>query len=238
MDYPTGPPDTYVRRLPNQSYDYRQAVHANGIITDEFVESLGLKPRNLYQKFSKGRQSQQEFTRRVFMHGMKLVLETCMATNKVFVSPTLPNYQIYIRPKNPGEVQSIIKKPIVYKNVDLFETDFRIYEFVLHCGKALPERTTRIRIGYTMYKELVDRANKGQSYSEVGTAALGTFSMSMIARELEVLYPTIDSIMINRILRQGFYRIMRCVMEYKEIKLKCIQICFQFILYHNLKATR
>jgi hypothetical protein len=229
MDYLTVPHNPV---LPNQKYDYGQAKKINDLITTEFVKSLKLKPANLDQNFKRGIRVQRQFCQKIFISGIKHLLLHCMETNKKFVSPMKPRFTIHIRNTAPGNLRRILNNGKIYRNVDFFETDFQIKEFCLTSWQT-KESSYGIRIGYTMYRELVERINNGMKYQD-----LGIFSTGVLLDKLEDQYPTIGRSVIRQILEFGFYQMHYYLIENEEIFIKSIGQCLQFIVYHFQKRCR
>lgn len=149
----------------NQIRSYRDAAKINEIISEDFVRKLEIPNEVIATKFNRGIRVKKQFAQKIFFRFLKIIIEECMLKNVRFVSPSRFWFSIYIKEMNKNNRQRILKNKEIYKDVELINSDFKLYEFVLFSSYLKGfNNNRRIRIAYQKYKELIRLVNKGKRY--------------------------------------------------------------------------
>ena len=144
----------------NTLFDHSKDPGTKDMFTKEFVKELDL-PDSLTEN---GRiRTKQRLAGNIFKDFMGMILDDCMYNNVQFHSPTHPRLKIYIREKPKKEFKRIFGsgKKNLYKETNLIDSDFKIYEYIATCTSFLRRP---IRVSHKRYTKIQKLVNNGMRY--------------------------------------------------------------------------
>lgn len=143
-----------LRRKGVSLYDHSDAVHLAELFPEDFRDSLALDTRDPERR--------RKRVSAVFLRFLELVIDDCIAHGNKFMFPTVRPIYLYVCEKGPISTGRAFRQRNVYRNVNIFKSDGKVYELVLHFVELKKKRA--IRISYAKYQEIVARVNAGQRY--------------------------------------------------------------------------
>jgi hypothetical protein len=211
----------------NARRDLSNATLIRGILPDQFLNELQFNRAAI----AKGKEEQRKKMRVYFIEFLKLVIDDCITRNIRFYSPTLKRVEIFLTEKPPQEVVNKIKKGL-YNDVDLIQSDGKVYHLHFFSHFVGPRPFRRCRISYKKYKEVVARVNKGMRYYERNQKAPEDKITRMMdyMPQMREMFPEMDHRVMRKIIIRGFYRIHREMLANREIYIKSAARNFHLII--------
>jgi len=121
-----------------------------------------LKGKGNINKIYKAR-TKRDLAKKIFHMFMANLLDHLIETGDIFILPIPGHNYIQIEEMPDAEVRHRMQIG-TYQFVDIIQSDFKIYYFVLRFASSSRTSTRVIRIDYNRYKYLCDKVNKGKRY--------------------------------------------------------------------------
>lgn len=99
--------------------------------------------------------------KKITLDFIELMVDDIIETGNVFVLPVQQGAQIKVVAKTSKAVRSIARRKS-YKDVDLLNSDFKIYEFVFDFHRYKELKRRYIRINQNRYRRLVEKVNNDE----------------------------------------------------------------------------
>lgn len=211
----------------NARRDLSEATKLRGILPDPFLDELEFKRAAI----GKGRREQRKKMRALFVEFLKLVIDDCIQRNVRFYSPTRNRVEVYITEKTDKEIFTKFKRGL-YGDVDLIKSDAKVYQLYFFSHFIGPRPFRKCRMGYTKYKEVMAKVNKGMRYYERNQKA----PLDKITRmvdyidRLQEVFPQVDERTMRKIIIRGFQRIHREMNLNRDVFIKSAGQGFQLII--------
>ena len=123
------------------------------------MKASTLKNQNT-AKFYKCR-DKRALAKKIALDFLELLIDDLIQTGNVFIMPVQQGAQIKIVAKPSKAVKSISRRK-AYGSVDLFNSDFKIYEFVFDFYVRGKLRRRYIRINQERYQKIVEKVNNDE----------------------------------------------------------------------------
>lgn len=105
--------------------------------------------------------------RKISYDFLKVVIDDIIEKGNIYKLPIQSGAHLKIVTKTPAEVEiATTKRGRRYREVDLFETDYRIYEMVMDYKYYGKPRRRHVQLGMNYYKRIVANANNGKHYGD------------------------------------------------------------------------
>jgi hypothetical protein len=194
-------------------YCYKNAVHLVDIFSDEFVQGLGIQQDQLTNlKFTRGLRVRKTIARNTFSVFLNELVDECINKDIKFMNGGKFWYYLYLNAISEGNFNRIIKNGKIYTDVNLIESDFKIYEMLMFAKwKSRGPDVVKVRITYKKYKELVKKVNEGKRFQK--SKKLRTFHH--FTDRVSEKFPSLTKVQIEAIIKEGLYKIHENVIQKK-----------------------
>lgn len=213
----------------SQHYDYSMASKIGNIIPDAWLKKQKIDTSKM--KYGGKKMHAFRRCRSLFFEFLRLVIDDCIQTNCRFWSPGQKKWALYICEKTALEIDIILKKGI-YEFVDVIKSEGLIYQFFIYSRWIGQIRNRPVRIGYSKYRELAERVNRGKRYVLRGPMPeiRETTFRDYVPRLME-LYPDLTEGLIRKIIIRGCQNIFNNLRLEKDVLLCSPRQNVKFLIY-------
>ena len=215
------------RTFRNARYDTSDFITLRQIITKEYMKEfeLSTKVRKEFNKHQPSYEGAANSARNMLCKFINVIVENAIENNYTFKLPDIEHCYIGIASKSSAQIQDILSpKCKVYQDVDLINTDFKIYQFFYRATNYIRQ----CRINHHKYKRIVKSANEGRIYNPLINKTLNDY-IEPFYKE----YTMLSEKQIKKILTHGLSSIGRLVNEGKNIFIKNVVLDTYLVIYTN-----
>lgn len=152
------------RKHPHQQYRKDHCHRMRDLVWDGMDLSFLTGEGNVARRH--GARSKWNLALRICYRFIELVVDDIVATGNEWKLPVQQGARLRIVRMPEAEIRALTTKTRRYKRVNLFESDFNLYQFVLDFQRKGRTERLQVMIDHGTWCRMVDLVNAGMRYQE------------------------------------------------------------------------